>query len=132
MMPRGAAVDRILVVEDDAMIAMMIADMCEALGHDEPAQAATIDAALAVLEEAPPAAALLDVHLDGAVVWPVADALAARAIPFAFITGGGGEVPAAHAARPTLAKPFRLADLDSLFRALLAQRLADSQSSENR
>ncbi len=114
---------RLLLVEDDAMIAMMVADMCDALGHGEPVTAMTLAEAEAAVAEARAgrglAAALLDVHVGTDAVWPVADALAAAGIPFAFMTGGGGDVPAAHADRPTLAKPFRVAELDSLLRALV-------------
>jgi DNA-binding response OmpR family regulator len=109
----------ILLVEDDALIAMMVADMCDALGYGEPVQAAAISEALAAIEGQDITGALLDVHLGADAVWPVADALAARGVPFAFMTGGGGDVPSAHAARPTLAKPFRVAELDSLLGALL-------------
>lgn len=102
------------------MIAMMVADMCDALGYGEPVLADCVNAALAAIAERGFSAALLDVHLGAAAVWPVADALAARGTSFAFMTGGGGEVPAAHAARPTLAKPFRVTELDSALRQLLA------------
>lgn len=110
----------ILLVEDDALIAMMIADMCDALGFAEPVHAASVTEALAAIEAHAFSVALLDVHLGAEAVWPVADALAAAALPFAFMTGGGGEVPSDHAARPTLVKPFRFAEFDSLLLALLA------------
>lgn len=115
------AAPRLLLVEDDPMIAMMVADMCDALGYGEPMLADTLDAALAAVSGQDFAAALLDVHLGPAVAWPVADALAVRGTAFAFMTGGGGDVPAAHAARPTLAKPFRVNELDSALRQLLAE-----------
>lgn len=112
----------ILLVEDDALIAMMVADMCDALGHGEPVQAASVAEALEALETRNGrrfAVALLDVHLGMDTVWPVADALASAAIPFAFMTGGGGTVPPGHAGRPTLGKPFRVAELDSLLTQLI-------------
>jgi DNA-binding response OmpR family regulator len=112
---------RLLLVEDDTMIAMMVADMCEALGHGEPVTAMTLAEALAVVAAGGFAAALLDVHVGTDAVWPVADALAAAGVPFAFMTGGGGDVPPAHAARPSLEKPFRVAELDSLLNALTAR-----------
>jgi DNA-binding response OmpR family regulator len=114
----------ILLVEDDAMIALMVADMCDALGYGEPVHVASITEAQAALRGQNFVAALLDVHLGKQAVWPVADALAAMGTPFAFMTGGGGDVPAAHAHRPTLAKPFRVAALDSLLAALVAGRVS--------
>ncbi|WP_327785513.1 response regulator [Sphingomonas changnyeongensis] len=65
---------------------------------------------------------LLDVHLDGGVPsWPVADLLAARGIPFAFMSGGLDMVlPMAHQGRPLLAKPFTLAALAEILGMLMA------------
>lgn len=116
----------LLLVEDDPMIAMMVADMCDALGHGEPVQCSSIAAALAALDQRDFVAALLDVHLGGDAVWPVADALAQRGVPFAFMTGGGGDVPAAHNRRPTLSKPFRVAELDSLLGEMMASSVIES------
>ncbi len=114
-----ATAGSILIVEDDAMIAMMVADMCDALDYGEPQVADNLGAALALAEAGDFDAALVDVHLGPAAAWPVADALAARGISFAFMTGGGGDVPGEHSGRPTLSKPFRVAELDSLLRALI-------------
>jgi DNA-binding response OmpR family regulator len=109
----------ILLVEDDAMIALLVADQCEALGFADPVHVDTIDTALAAVTAGGIAAALLDVHLGDDACWPVADALAAANIPFALMTGGGGSVPHDHAGRPILVKPFRIAQLDSTIKALL-------------
>ena len=63
--------------------------------------------------------ALLDVNLAGEKVFPVAEVLVRREVPFVFLTGyGRGILPAAYADRPVLAKPFRLAALLSLMTAL--------------
>jgi DNA-binding response OmpR family regulator len=110
----------ILLVEDDAMIAMLVADQCETLGFDEPLHVDTIDAALAAVAAGGIAAALVDVHLGEEACWPVADALADAGVPFALMTGGAGRVPHAHAGRPILVKPFRIAQFDSMLKALLA------------
>src|SRR3546814_8288942 len=73
---------RILLVEDDVLIGMMLVDMLDTLGYPEPAQAAAIDEALAIVDVGPVAAALIDINLGETKGWPVADALAERGIPF--------------------------------------------------
>lgn len=113
---------RILLVEDDAMIALLVADQCEALGFAEPLHVDSVDSALAAVAAGGIAAALVDVHLGTDSCWPVADALAAQDIPFALMTGGVGPVPHAHAGRPVLVKPFRIAEFDSALKALLANQ----------
>src|SRR3546814_12290008 len=75
---------RILLVEDDVLIGMMLVDMLDVLGYPEPAQAAAIDEALAIINAEPVAAALIDINLGETKGWPVADALVERGIPFAF------------------------------------------------
>ncbi len=104
---------RILLVEDDVLIAMMLADMFDALGLPEPAQAASKDEALAIIATESLAGALVDVNLGDDKGWPVADALAERRIPFAFTSGGGDILPALHADRRLVAKPFRISDIEA-------------------
>jgi DNA-binding response OmpR family regulator len=112
---------RILLVEDDAMIALLVVDQCDALGHGEPVHAASVAGALAEIARGGFGAALLDVHLGDEPAWPVADALVAAEIPFVLMTGGGGTVPPAHVHVPTLTKPFRIAQLDSVLSRMLAR-----------
>lgn len=65
--------------------------------------------------------AILDVNLAGEPVFPVAEALAARGVPFAFATGyGAGGLPEAWKNRPTLQKPFTAADVGVVLRKILA------------
>lgn len=127
-----AAAGSILIVEDDAMIAMMVADMCDMLDYGEPAIADNLGAALALASAGNFDAALVDVHLGPAAAWPVADALAARGIPFAFMTGGGGDVPPEHDGRPTLSKPFRVLELDSLLQLLVKAAGDTAEMPKNR
>jgi DNA-binding response OmpR family regulator len=104
----------ILLVEDDVLIGMMLADMFDALGYPEPAQAASVEDALAIIAARPVDAALIDINLGDAKGWPVADALAARDIPFAFTSGGGDVIPPAHAQRKLVSKPFRLSEIEAV------------------
>jgi CheY-like chemotaxis protein len=103
---------RILVVEDEAFIAVMLADMLEELGYDVAASASQISQAKDFLAAEKVDIALLDVNLGNEKIDPVADLLAERACPFIFTTGyGQAGVPAAHASRLVLEKPFNINDL---------------------
>lgn len=104
---------RILIVEDDVLIGMMLVDMFEALGLAEPAQATTNEEALAAIDAGGIAGALVDINLGEEKGWPVADALAERGIPFAFTSGGGDVIPPAHAERRLVTKPFRISDIQA-------------------
>lgn len=104
---------RILLVEDDVLIGMMLADMFDALDLPEPAQATSNEEALALIAAEPLAGALVDINLGEEKGWPVADALAERGIPFAFTSGGGDVIPPAHAHRKLITKPFRISDIEA-------------------
>ena len=105
---------RLLLVEDEAMIAMMAEDMIEGLGHSVGHTAATLADALDACATMTFDAALLDVNLNGDSSMPVAVALKARNCPFAFTTGyGAGGVDAEHRDMPVLSKPYALADLEA-------------------
>jgi CheY-like chemotaxis protein len=104
---------RILLVEDDVLIGMMLVDMFDALDLPEPAQATSNEEALAIIAAEPLAGALVDINLGDEKGWPVADALAERDIPFAFTSGGGDVLPAQHAHRRLVTKPFRISDIEA-------------------
>lgn len=107
---------RILLVEDDVLIGMMLVDMFGALDWPEPAQATSNEEALAIIAAEPIAGALIDINLGDEKGWPVADALAERDIPFAFTSGGGDVIPPAHAHRRLVSKPFRISDIEHALR----------------
>lgn len=103
----------VLVVEDEALIAMLIEQMLVDLGAEVLGPAAGPEEALALLDgPGAPDAAVMDVNLGGQRVDPVAAALAARGIPFLLVTGygqaGGLGLPGA---RAVLGKPFQPPDL---------------------
>ena len=77
---------RILVVEDEVMIRMLLEDMLGELGYTVAAEAARIDEALEATRNADFDLAILDANLNGQPVSPVADALVARGTPFVFAT----------------------------------------------
>ncbi|WP_033072965.1 response regulator [Sphingopyxis sp. MWB1] len=111
---------RFLIVEDDVLISMMLVDMFEALDMPEPAQAVSPAQAIEIIGgEERLAGALIDINLGEEKGWAVADALAARDIPFAFTSGGGDVIPAEHAHRKLVTKPFRVDDIRQILQDFL-------------
>lgn len=101
-------IHRILVVEDEPLIAMMLEDFLDALGKQCVGTCDTVQSALATIADETPDAAILDINLSGGEKsWPVADMLAERGIPFV-LSSGGDEVTAGHAERPRLTKPYTM------------------------
>src|SRR6202045_5470871 len=78
---------RVLVVEDETMVAWLLEDMLADLGCAVVGPAAHVNQALAMLDAEAIDAAVLDVNLQGQKSYPIADAIAARGVPFAFSTG---------------------------------------------
>jgi CheY-like chemotaxis protein len=114
---------RVLIVEDEALVAMLLEDMLADHGCSVAGSASRLSQALALATDPHLAfdAAILDVNLGGEPIFPVAEALAARGAPFIFATGyGAGGLPAAWRNRPTLQKPFNHADVGKA----LAQAMA--------
>lgn len=104
--------ERILIVEDEPLVAMSIEDALDTFGYRTVGPAGTVNAALALIEEGGFDAAVLDVSLRGERVDAVADALASRGLPFLFTTGHGVDgLPENHRSRPMLTKPFGDAEL---------------------
>ena|SRR5258705_13326484 len=102
-----AAPRRILIVEDEALVSILIEDALTDLGIEVAGVAGTLEEALAHAEEANFDCAILDLHIQGKDVFPVAEALAARGVPFIFATGyGQSSVPEKYRERPVLQKPF--------------------------
>jgi CheY-like chemotaxis protein len=99
----------VLIVEDESLISMMLEDFLDSLGHRVAGTCETVAEALARVEEGGFDVAIIDVNLNGERVWPVADRLVAKGIPYILATGGHIEPPPpAHAAAPVLSKPFTL------------------------
>jgi CheY-like chemotaxis protein len=111
---------RILVVEDEMMVLMMIEDTLADLGCETVTAAATVDGALALIETQVFDAAMLDMNLNGSKSYPVADALAARDVPFVFSTGySGHDMRDGYRDRPMLRKPFQRAEVVRVLNLLL-------------
>ena len=113
---------KVLVVEDEALVSMLVEDMLTDLGCTIVGPAAEIEEALRLAGSADIDAALLDVNLGGRPIFPVADALKARGVPFAFASGyGEAGLSDDHKGAAVLQKPFREADLRRVLEALVGQ-----------
>ncbi len=112
---------RLLLVEDEAMVAMMIEDMLGDLGCEVVGPAGSVARAQELARtEAEIAGAILDVNLGGEPIYPVAETLKARGVPFVFITGyGSADIDGRFADAPTVQKPFSMPALhDTLVKVL--------------
>jgi CheY-like chemotaxis protein len=105
-----------LLVEDESLVAMMMGEVLTELGFSVIGPCATAAEATATIGSTDVSAAILDINLDGELVYPVADLLAALDIPFAFITGYGEEsLSPRFSDVPVLQKPIDRKALQDLF-----------------
>jgi CheY-like chemotaxis protein len=108
---------RLLVVEDETLVAMMLEVMLDTFGCVVTGVAGTLARGLAFAgnETVSLDGAILDVNLGGEQVYPVAEKLAERGVPFIFCTGyGTAGLMSEFAHVPTLAKPYQAEDLQGL------------------
>ncbi|HEY2228637.1 MAG TPA: response regulator [Xanthobacteraceae bacterium] len=107
---------RLLLVEDEPLTGMMMCDMLTDLGFDVIGPFGRLDDAMAAVGREDFQAAVLDVNLDGEMVYPVADAVVARGVPFVFVTGYSAEgIDRRFAKVPVLQKPIERQMLQSVF-----------------
>ncbi len=112
---------RVLVVEDETLVAMLVEDTLLDAEALVIGPVATVAEALALLAREPPDLAVLDLNLAGETSEPVADALRARGVPFVVASGyGSSGVPAGHAGVPVLAKPYAPEELTAALARLVA------------
>ncbi len=98
---------RVLFVEDEAMVSMLIEDMLHDLGVAVVGPVSRVDEALALARNVEIEAALLDINIGGQLTYPVAGVLRGRGIPVIFATGyGASALPERYRGTPTLHKPF--------------------------
>jgi CheY-like chemotaxis protein len=103
---------RVLVVEDEAAISLLLEDMLLDFGCEVIGPVARLAAALDAVSRERIDLAILDVNVAGEPIYPVADALAQRSVPFVFSTGyGSAGIKDAYRDRPVLQKPFAQHDL---------------------
>jgi CheY-like chemotaxis protein len=103
---------RILVVEDEATIALQLEDMLTELGYDVVGPASRVRQALQLLEHRPVDTAVLDLNIAGELVYPVAEVLADRGLPYIFATGYEiSSVAEPYSSQFVLKKPFSRREL---------------------
>ena len=112
---------RVLVVEDETLILMMIEGMLTDLGCESVTAAATVDKALALIDAQVFDAAMLDMNMNGNASDSVAEALVARGVPFVYCTGNTGhKITDTYHDHPVLKKPFRDEQLAEILTRLLS------------
>lgn len=117
---------RVLVVEDEALVSMLVEAYLDELGCEVVGVAPRLEDALEKARTLALDAAVLDVNLAGRLSYPVAELLRSRGVPFVFATGYGmAGLPEALRGMPVLAKPFRQ---DQLAAALCASRGAAEEA----
>jgi light-regulated signal transduction histidine kinase (bacteriophytochrome) len=115
---------RVLVVEDNALVVQTTVGFLQKFGASVVGPAPRLTAATQLAEAAAIDIAMLDIDLDGTRVWPAADILARRGVPFLFVTGFAANlvVPPRFADRTVLTKPYSSSDLGAALGRLLATR----------
>ena len=114
--PAKVVAGRVLLVEDEALVAMMMRDILLELGLSVAGPFCTPAEAVAAARDDGVDAAILDVNLGGELIYPVADTLVARGVPFVFITGYGAEsIDGRFSHIPILQKPIERQVLQHLF-----------------
>jgi CheY-like chemotaxis protein len=116
-----AAKSRVLVIEDEILISMLLEDMLTELGHEVAGVVPRVGEALTAVQDDAFDIAIVDVHLHGQSAYPVADALIERGRPFVFATGYGERgLPEKYRRHPILTKPFARDDLERVLNTLKA------------
>jgi CheY-like chemotaxis protein len=116
---KPSAAKRVLVVEDEIMIRMLLEGMLADLGHSVAAEAGDINQAVNLAKQGDFDLAVLDVNLNGNPVTPVVEILTERGVPFIFASGYGQRgLPDAYRAAPMLQKPFQVDALEQAIQAV--------------
>jgi DNA-binding response OmpR family regulator len=107
----------VLVVEDEMLVAMVLEDELADAGCEVVGPAFSVEHAMSLAASEPLDGAVLDINLAGEKVYPVADLLAARNVPFVYVTGfGQAGLREADQGRPMLQKPYLFASLEAIVR----------------
>jgi len=111
----------VFLVEDEALIRMMIVEMLEELGHRVVAEAGSIQAAEPLARTSVFDLAVFDINIAGFNISPIAEIVAARGLPFIFVTGyGPAGRPVLFEDKPVLRKPFLISDFATFINSALS------------
>jgi CheY-like chemotaxis protein len=117
--PPLSSMNRVLLVEDEVIVAMYVEDVLSELGYQVVGIASHLDQALALARDSTFDIAVLDINLAGEMSFPVADVLRERRIPFLFVSGyTSGGLTEEYRSEPRLRKPFRTPDLAKAIKQL--------------
>ena len=111
---------RVLVVEDEPVVAMCLEDILDALGCIPVGPASRLSEGLALAENEALDAAILDINLAGERSTPIAEALRARGVPFAFASGYGTTPDGFAGGAPLIEKPYGERAIEAALRILLS------------
>lgn len=113
---------RVLIIEDDSLVAMSVEDMLNDLGCSVVGNAGNLTQAFEKVGAGGFDFALLDINLRGKEVFPVAEVLSEQGIPFAFASGyGRAGLPDEYRTRPVVSKPFQMEELSAVLSTALAR-----------
>jgi DNA-binding response OmpR family regulator len=115
----------VFLVEDEALIRMMTAEMLEELGHRVVAEAGSIAVAEPLARTAMFDLGILDINVGGFNISPIAEIIDGRGLPFLFVSGyGSGGKPVLFRSKPVLRKPFLISELGDMINSALSDRAA--------
>jgi DNA-binding NtrC family response regulator len=118
---------RVLIVEDEMIVAWLLEDLLAELGCAIVGPAASVTQALTMIEAEAIDVAVLDVNLNGEMSYPLADVLAARGVPFVFVTGyDRNRILDRYRTFPVMQKPFHRSELSDTLAELLAPTSVES------
>ena len=120
---------RVLLVEDEIFVVWLVEDMLADLGCAVVGPASSVNQALAMIDAEAIDAAVLDVNLNGQMSYPIADALAARGVPFVLSTGYDKDtLPDGYQTFPVLQKPIQRSELSDTLAKLLTPKELNAES----
>jgi CheY-like chemotaxis protein len=120
---------KVLLVEDEMLVAWLVGDMLAELGCAVVGPASSVNQALAMIDAEAIDAVVLDVNLNGQMSYPVADALAARGVPFVFSTGYDRDtLLEGYRTFPVLQKSYHLSELSDKLAKLLRPKEPNAES----
>ena len=114
---------KLLIVEDEALIAMEVEEMITALGAEVVGSFGRVTDALQALQRENVTGAILDIQLDGETTLGLVDVLLERGCPILFVTGGApASIPETYRRLPRLSKPFNQVDLERSAKLIFGRR----------